>query len=295
MALSHPPVERAASTSSPYMDSSPLRSVALSPMHATRRLAREMATLRRLGTRRNPILPRSFERTSEMTTMSSSRPSNESTVSIFTERLNLRRPSACRSRSTCSAYIAMTAMLSSRGQRSSSRRTACAATRTSASLRSAPPGPLRSRPPRMPSVSTKCSATGNGLRVTYAYACTSAAFSSWPSYEAFDTYDAMSGCMRCWIFSKQRAASGTPPSQHCSNRLRLTRSSSPGSVSTMPYRASSSTGGSCLWSPTSASEVPRRSAGSASSDRALLASSRMTMSKFMSVMADVAAVAHVAK
>ena len=33
--------------------------------------------------------PRSLERTSEMTTMSSSRPSNESTVSIFTVRLNL--------------------------------------------------------------------------------------------------------------------------------------------------------------------------------------------------------------
>ncbi len=78
-------------------------------MQATSRRAREIATLSRLGTRRNPIRPRSLLRTSEMTTRSSSRPSKELTVSIFTGRLNFRRPSAWRSRSTCSAYIAITA------------------------------------------------------------------------------------------------------------------------------------------------------------------------------------------
>ena len=140
--------------------------MAASPMQATRRRARETATFNRLGTRRKPIRPRSLERTREMTTRSSSRPSKESTVSIFTERLNLRRPSAWRSRSTCSAYMAMTAMLRSREQRSSSRRTTWAATRTSVSLRRAPPGPRRSRLPRIPSVSTKWRATGSGLRVT---------------------------------------------------------------------------------------------------------------------------------
>ena len=76
------------------MVSSPARRVAASPTQTTKWRAREMATLSRLGTRRNPIRPRSLLRTSEITTMSSSRPSKESTVSIRTWRRKCRRLSA---------------------------------------------------------------------------------------------------------------------------------------------------------------------------------------------------------
>ncbi len=77
--------------------------------------AREMATLTRLGSLRNPIAARSFERTRERMTASDSRPSNASTDSMSSG--GTMPLSADDNRLTCDAYIAITASFALRTRR----------------------------------------------------------------------------------------------------------------------------------------------------------------------------------